>query len=113
MREWKTGLTADGKSLGVVDIKRGIFQGDSFISLLFVMVMAPLSMILKGESKGYKLCNTGKLVNHLLFMDDLRLYASSQRELDSLVKVVESYSRDIGMEFGMDKCAVLVMKDGM
>ena len=26
--------------------------------------------------------------------------------------MVESYSRDIGMEFVMDKCKVLVMKDG-
>ena len=112
MNEWKTELTADGKSLGVVDIKRGIFQGDSLSPLLFVMIMAPLSMILNGETKGYKFGNAGKLVNHLLFMDDLKLYASSQRELDSLVRVVESYSRDIGMEFGMDKCAVLVMKDG-
>ena len=76
------------------------------------MIMAPLSLILKDESKGYKLGEAGKLVNHLLFMDDLKLYASSQRELDSLVNVVESYSRDIGMEFGMDKCAVLVLKDG-
>ena len=116
MKEWKTELTADGKSLGVVDIKRGIFQGDSLSPLLFVMVMAPLSMILKeGEglrTKGYQLGDTGKLVNHLLFMDDLKLYASSERDLDSLVMAVESFSRDIGMEFGMDKCAVLTMKGG-
>ena len=45
-------------------------------------------------------------------MDDLKLYAGSQRELDSLVRAVESYSRDIGMEFGMGKCKVLVVKDG-
>ena len=116
MKEWKTELTADGKSLGVVDIKRGIFQGDSLSPLLFVMVMAPLSMILKeGEglrTKGYQLGDTGKLVNHLLFMDDLKLYASSERDLDSLVMSVEKFSRDIGMEFGMDKCAVLTMKGG-
>ena len=45
-------------------------------------------------------------------MDDLKLYASSQREFDSLVRMVETYSRDIGMEFGMDKCKVLLVKDG-
>ena len=112
MKEWRTELTADGKSLGVVDIKRGIFQGDSLSPLLFVMIMAPLSMILNAEAMGFKFGNAGKRVNHLLFMDDLKLYASSQKELDSLVRVVESYSRDIGMEFGMDKCAVLLMKDG-
>ena len=66
----------------------------------------------QGESKGYKLGSAGKLVNHLLFMDDVKLYASSQRELESLVNVVEAYSWDIGMEFVMDKCAVLTVKDG-
>ena len=69
-------------------------------------------MILNWETKGYKFGNAGKLVNHFFFMDDLKLYASSQPELYSLVGTVESYSRDIGMEFGMDKCKVLVVKDG-
>ena len=45
-------------------------------------------------------------------MDDLKLYGSNEKELESLVNVVESYSRDIGMEFGMDKCAVLKVKGG-
>ena len=99
-------------SLDVVNIKRGIFHEDSLFPLLFVMVMAHLSMILNGETKGYKFGNTGKLVSHLLFMDDPKLYASSQRDLDSLVRTVESYPRDIGMEFGMEKYKVLVMKDG-
>ena len=98
MRNWKTELSADGKSLGVVNIKRRIFHGDSLSPLLFVMVMAPLSMIPNGETKGYKFGNAG---SHFLFMDDLKLYASSQRELDSLVRTVKSYSRDIGMEFGI------------
>ena len=46
------------------------------------------------------------------FMDDLKLYASSQRELDNLVRALESYLRDIWMDFGMDKYAALVVKDG-
>ena len=74
-----------------------------------LLVMAPLSMIPNGETKGYKFGNAG---SHFLFMDDLKLYASSQRELDSLVRTVESYSGDIGMEFGIDKCKVFVVKDG-
>ena len=77
MRNWKTELSADGKSLSVVNMKRGIFQGDSLSPLLFVLVMDPFSMILNGETKGCKFGNAGKLVNHLLFMDVLKLYASS------------------------------------
>jgi hypothetical protein len=46
MENWKTQLMCDRGVLGTVDIKRGIFQGDSLSTLLFVMVMIPLSMLL-------------------------------------------------------------------
>ena len=39
-------------------------------------------------------------------MDDLNLYARDEDQLASLVSVVDGYSRDIGMEIGMEKCAV-------
>ena len=105
-------LTAGDQNLGTVDIKRGIFQGDSLSPLLFIIIMTPLSMILKEENKGYRLGNSGNLVNHLLFMDDLKLYGKSQDEIDALLGLVQEYSNDIGMQFGMDKCAVLGIKKG-
>lgn len=52
----------------------------------------------------------GKLINHLLFMDDLKLYGKSDWELESWVEVASGYSKNIGMEFRLDKCAVLSMK---
>ena len=112
MGKWRTELTAGGEVLGTVDINRDIFQGDSLPPLLFVMIL--LSMILKADesNKGVKLGNADGKFNHLLFMDDLKLYASGEDELASLVSVVEGYSRDIGMEFGMEKCAVLTMEGG-
>ena len=39
MNKWKTNLYADGKLLGSVPIRRGIFQGDSFSPLLFVITI--------------------------------------------------------------------------
>ena len=74
------------------------------------MIMTPLSMILNEERKGYQLGSSGNLVNH--FMDDLKLYGKSQDEVDALLGLVQEYSNDIGMEFGMDKCAVLGIKNG-
>ena len=76
------------------------------------MIMTPLSMLLNEERKGYKLGDSGRLVNHLLFMDDLKLYGKSQDEVDALLGLVQEYSNDIGMEFGTDKCAVLGIKNG-
>ena len=43
-------------------------------------------------------------------MDDLKLYVSNESEIDSLVRVVKIVSRDSGMQFGFDKCALLKMK---
>ena len=43
-------------------------------------------------------------------MDDLKLYSRSEKGLDSLVQIVCVFSEDIGMEFGIEKCAMLVME---
>ena len=51
-------------------------------------------------------------INHLLFVDDLKLYSKSEKALDLFIQTVRIFSEDIGMQFGMDKCAMLVMKKG-
>ena len=45
-------------------------------------------------------------------MDDLKLYAKNENSLTSLVQTVRIFSSDIGMEFGVDKCALLILKRG-
>ena len=114
MTNWKTELTSGGETLGTVKIERGIFQGDSLSPLLFVMIMIPLSMILEKMCTkcGYAMQKRGKVINHLLFMDDLKLYSKDRNQLDSLVNTVRVYSEDIRMEFGIEKCAVFEMREG-
>lgn len=43
-------------------------------------------------------------------MDDLEVYARSDKDLESLVQIMKDYSNDIGMEFGLDKCAKATLK---
>ena len=45
-------------------------------------------------------------------MNDLKLYSKSEKALDSLIQTVRIFSEDIGMQFGIDKCAMLVVKRG-
>ena len=45
-------------------------------------------------------------------MDDLKLYSRIEKGLDSLAQTVRIFSEDIGMEFGIEKCAMLVMEKG-
>ena len=113
MGMWQTELTCNGQRLCDVDIKRGIFQGDSLSPLLFVMAMIPLTTLLRRESFGFKFKGNETRVNHLFFMDDLKLYGKSESELNELMSVVNKFSSDIGMEFGFEKCAMVVLKAGV
>ena len=111
MSNWKTELTCNSQTLCSVDIKRGIFQGDSLSPLLFIMAMIPLSFLLKRERYGYKM-NNSVVLNHLFYMDDLKLYGKTEQELEELVGIVHRFSEDIGMKFGFEKCASLKIEAG-
>jgi hypothetical protein len=112
MCNWKTNLFSDNQLLGTVNIKRGIFQGDSFSPLLFVIALIPLTHVLRETNMGYQLEKNGPKINHLLFMDDLKLFAKNENEIDSLVQTVQQCSDDIRMEFGISKCATVSLKRG-
>ena len=38
-------------------------------------------------------------------MDDLEIYAESHENLNQLVEAVKEVSKDINIEFGLDKCS--------
>ena len=58
-----------------------------------------------GDGKG--------MINHLLFMDDLkRPYGENENQVASLVPSVRIVAEDMRMEFGIPKCAILLMKSG-
>ena len=90
MAHWKTQLVGVMEVLGTVDIKRGILQVDSLSPLLFVMVMIPLSQKLR-MFEGYHLPHDERKINHLLFMDDLKLYGKNEKQVSELVRTVESF----------------------
>ena len=105
-------MTSSAESLGDVHIHRGIFQGDSLSPLLFVLCMIPLTLTLRKVAASYERGNKEFRINHLLFMDDLKLFGKNQDQIDSLVQTVHLFSEDIGMQFGLNKCGVLVLKRG-
>ncbi|RYA72462.1 hypothetical protein DD595_25265, partial [Enterobacter cloacae complex sp. 4DZ3-17B2] len=51
-------------------------------------------------------------ITHLFYMDDLKLYASGEDQLHRSLNIALTYARDIGMEFGLDKCAVVHLHRG-
>ena len=100
-------LCSRNSELGKVEIKRGIFQ-DSLSPLVFVLALIPLTLILRKAKAANEFSESKEKINHLLFMDVSR----SEKGLHSLVQTVRVFSEDIGMEFDIEKCAILVMDKG-
>ena len=111
MQTWRVALTAGGRSLAETKIQRGIFQGDALSPLLFIIAMMQLDQISRKCIAGYKISRSQE-ITHLMYMDDIKLFAKDEKELDTLIHAVRIDSQDIGMGFGIEKCAMLVMKSG-
>ena len=72
----------------------------------------PLNHKLRKCTAGYKLSRSQEKINHLMYMDDIKLFAKNKKGLETLIHAVRIYSQDIGMETGIEKCAMFVMKSG-
>ena len=97
-------LTSSG-----MQIKCVIFQGDSLSSTI-LSALIPLSRLLNDTGYGYRIEN--RKINHLFCMDDLKIYAKDDAELEKLLDSAKTFSDEIGMEFGLDKCAKATFKRG-
>ena len=108
---WATTLYIKDTSYGSIQIQRGIFQGDSLSPLFFVLSLIPLSFLLCSSGKDYQLTKDC-MVNHLLYMDDIKLLGKNDDELASLVSVVSVFAKDICMSFGLNKCNCVSLRRG-
>lgn len=115
MKEWKTEMylyhQQGSVQTGQIAIKRGIFQGDSLSPLLFCMSLIPLTNMINRQGLGYEIDGENK-VSHLLYMDDLKIFGKSEEQMRQAMHIVKTFSDDIRMEFGLEKCATVVFKGG-
>ena len=105
MKNWKTTLnintTNESIKIDDVNIQTGIFQGDSPSGFHFVLCLLLLSWLLKRSKIGYfigKNKKTSNLANHLLFMDDLKIFTGNDNQLQQLLTIVKIFSDDIKMD---------------
>jgi hypothetical protein len=89
-----------------IQIKRGIYQGNSLSPLWFCLAINPLTNLLNSTGYGFniRLYNNLSKLNHLLYMDEIKLYASKKNHILSLLTITANFSNDIGISFGIDKC---------
>ena len=85
-------------------------SGIALSPLQFITVMVPFDHILRKCTAGYKLSRSQEKINHIMYMDDVKLLAKQEKELETLIHAGRIHSQDIGMEFGIDKYAMVVIK---
>eukprot|EP00957_Ditylum_brightwellii_P011418 863176-Ditylum_brightwellii.AAC.1 len=75
-----------------LNITCGIFQGDALSSLIFCIALFSLLQKLHHANTGFHI---GKV------------YAKDNEEMERYMTLVCQFSDDIGMMFGLSKCAIL------
>ena len=64
MEKWRVIICVVNSELQEVDIKHGIFQGDSLSSLGFVLALIPLNLILRKVKTAYEFSGYKEKINH-------------------------------------------------
>lgn len=79
--------------------------------LLFCILLNPLSQIITRTRYGY-MFRSGTTISHLLYLDDIKLYAKNVQNIDLLIHLTWFYSEDFGMLFGLENCGwMIVMRE--
>ena len=93
----------------------GVLQSDCFSLILFILSVKPLSFLLN-TLNGYRIGRPDSKrtnISHLFFVDDLKTYAQNIREAKQQLDLITTFSKDIKMEFGIDKCSYISIERGM
>ena len=87
----------NGSPFGRFTLYRGLQQGDPLLLLLFLLCSEILSRLLlraeaEGHIRGIKIRRRAPVISHLLFADDLILFAKAQlRDAQSIDSCLEKY----------------------
>ena len=95
-------------SIADVTVKCDKHQGNALSPLL---LLNPFSGLLEKSVYGYRL-NSGTAINHLSYIDDIKLYAENEQDINSLIHLTQVISSDIDVTFGLAKCGCLIVNRG-
>jgi hypothetical protein len=118
MKKWTTTLQVKVKDNQIMSdpirIRQGIYQGDSLSPLWSCLALNPLSYLLKRTNHGFGINSNNQEIqlNHLLYMDDIKLYPATNNQQQGLLQLTQTFSRDSKMSFGIEKCKTLSISKG-
>jgi hypothetical protein len=108
MKKWTTTLKVKVNNNQItsdpIRIQQGLYQGDSLSPLWFCLALNPLSHLLNRTNCDFGIHSKNQEIqqlNHLLCMDDIKLYAATNNQLQELLWLTQTFSRDIKIVFGL------------
>ena len=107
IKRWQLEIKLENVTILEKKIERGILQGDSLSPLLFVLCMDPLSRKLNSAFPKVAIKTEGDhyVMNHLLFIDDLKLFSESEEVLGKMMAETEMFFEVVGLEMNRAKSA--------
>ena len=110
-KSWNTRVVAITKqgceTSEPVRFLKGLPQDDALCPRLFTVCLNPIAWKISA-SEGYKLSHPISVkVTDLLYIDDLKIFASSESKLNRVMESLKSMMEDVGVQWNPKKCAVV------
>ena len=91
---------------------KGPPQGDPLCPRLFTLCLNPVAWRLRA-TEGYRLSKPIEVkVTDILYIDDVEVFASSERKLNRVLKETRGAMQDVGLHWNKKKCSVVQVKTG-
>ena len=99
------------QNVGIINVERGIIQGDSLSPLLFVLSIDILSKQLDKQINKLSIKMNGEekqvQLNHILYMDDLNIITNSLEEMEKANKLINEIFNAIGLKINVEKSVIM------
>ena len=113
---WNTRITTSTKqgreTSRSIRFAKGLSQGDALCPRLFTLCLNPVAWFL-AATQGYRLSKPlESKVTHLLYVDDLKVFAASESKLNTVLRATSDAMLDIGLHWNPKKCSVIHIRKG-
>jgi len=102
------------ETFSTIRFNKGLPQGDALCPHLFTLCLNPVAWKLNA-TEGYRLSKpVGTKVTHLhlLYVDDLKVFASSESKLSRALRSTSTAMQDMGLQWNTKKCNVIYVRKG-
>ena len=92
--------------------KDNLYLHRRYLPLLFVIAIMSLNSIFRKGIRGYQFTKSQEKIYHFVYIYNIKLCCQkkkSEKILETLIQTIWVFSHDTGTEYGIEKCAILII----